>query len=136
MGISTTPALHQGSSLDVVGASTSLVCAVHCVVVSLFLGGLPAASFLAAPWIEWAFLGASTVIGLVTLVPGHARHRMLTPIVLFVVGISILVATRVMYLAPPAVELSLVAVAAVCLISAHWRNRGALHSCACGPQHH
>jgi hypothetical protein len=123
-------------SLDIVGATTSLVCAIHCAVVALLLGALPAASFLAASWLEWAFLSASTVIGVCALVPGYRRHGRRGPIVLFLVGIAILFVLRATHLTASVGEMALVGVAAVCLIAAHWQNRGALHKCACGPAHH
>jgi hypothetical protein len=123
-------------SLDIVGATTSLVCAIHCAIVALLLGALPAASFLAASWVEWAFLSASTLIGVIALVPGYRRHGRRTPMVLFLLGIAILFALRAAQASASAGEMLLVGIAAVCLISAHWQNRGALHKCACGPAHH
>ena len=134
MGISVRATLKP--SLDVAGATASFACALHCAVVALLLGVLPAASMLAASWIEWAFLATSTVIGLVALVPGYRRHREATPLVLFVTGLALLIAMRALALPPSVVEMTLMLVAAGCLIVAHWKNRGALHRCACGPRHH
>ena len=138
MGISV-PALFTARrrfSLDAFGASASLICAVHCGVVALALGTLPAISFLAAPWIEWAFLSVSLIIGLAALIPGYRRHGLRRPLVFFGVGVAILFALRTLHLASGAIELSGVAAAAGFLVSAHWINRGATHRCACGPRHH
>ena len=120
-------------TLDVVGATASLACAVHCAAVALLLGVLPAVSIISAHWIDWAFLGLSTAIGIAALGPGFRRHRLRTPLVLFAIGIGILVLTRVLHLVP---EMLLVMVAAACLIAAHWKNRTALHRCACAPHAH
>jgi MerC mercury resistance protein len=136
MGTSAPTSSHFRPSLDAVGATASLACAVHCAVVALLLGGLPAASFFAAPWIDWAFLGASLLIGLVALVPGYRRHRQRAPLMLFSAGIALLLSLRSMQVPPSVAEMTLVVVAASLLVAAHWRNRGALHSCACGPRHH
>jgi hypothetical protein len=136
MGISASTITHSRPSLDTVGATASLACAVHCAVVALFLGTLPAVSFIAASWVEWVFLGASTVIGLLALVPGYRRHQLRMPLILFVSGLTILVTLRAVQAAPSFGEMALVCVAAVCLIAAHWQNRGARHRCACGPRHH
>ncbi|MDZ7629879.1 MAG: MerC domain-containing protein [Gemmatimonadaceae bacterium] len=136
MGSSVPTSLQARPSLDAVGATASLACAVHCVAVALLLGGLPAASFLAAAWIDWVFLAASLTIGVLALVPGYRRHHRRTPLVLFVSGITVLVTLRSLQVPPSALELMLVLVAAACLVMAHWKNRGALHRCACGPQHH
>lgn len=123
-------------TLDVVGATASFACAVHCALVALLLGVLPAVSLISAHWIDWAFLGLSTVIGVVALVPGFRRHHLRAPLVLFSVGIGILVLTRVLRMRPSVPEMLLVMVAAACLIAAHWRNRTALHRCACAPHAH
>jgi hypothetical protein len=123
-------------SLDAVGATASFACAVHCAIVAVFLGATPAVSFLAASWVEWAFLLTSAAVGVGALVPGYRRHRQRRPLVLFAVGMSTLLMLRVIHAAPSLSEMIAVAVAAVCLISAHWINRGASHRCSCGPQHH
>ena len=116
-------------SLDTVGATASLACAVHCAVVALLFGALPAASLLAAPWIDWAFLGASTAIGLFALVPGYRRHHLRTPLVLFTIGITILTTLRVLRVPPSIAEMIVVLFAASLLIVAHWKNRSAVHTC-------
>jgi MerC mercury resistance protein len=137
MGITYRTTQPSRSSLDVMGATASLACAVHCAVVALFLGALPAAaSVLGATWIEWVFLTASTMLGLAALVPGYRMHRWWAPLGLFAVGIVILVTLRAVQAAPSFGEMLLVVIAAVCLIAAHWQNRGAMHRCACGPAHH
>jgi MerC mercury resistance protein len=123
-------------SLDAVGATASVACAVHCAAVALFLGASPAISLLAAPWVDWAFLAVSAMIGVGALFPGYRRHGLRAPLVMFAFGISLLVVLRILRAAPSAGETAVVIVAAVVLIAAHWKNRGALHRCACGPQHH
>ena len=136
MGISAPTIPHPRASLDYVGVTASLACAAHCVVVALLLGLMPAASMMAAPWIDWAFLALSAGIGLVALVPGFRRHGQRAPLTLFGVGLAILLVVRALQLPPTLLELLLVAAAASSLILAHWKNRGALHRCACGPHHH
>ena len=129
----TEPSPQARLTLDVMGAMASFACAVHCAAVALLLGVLPAISVFSALWIDWAFLGLSALLGATALGPGFRRHRLRTPLVLFTVGIGILALTRVLHLEP---EMLLVLVAAACLIAAHWRNRTALHRCACAVQAH
>jgi MerC mercury resistance protein len=136
MGISAQTVPLNRATLDHVGATASLACAVHCVAVALLLGGMPAASTLAAPWVDWAFLGVSTGIGLLALVPGYRRHGRRVPLALFAIGLAILLSVRALQLPPSIGELTLVSLAAGALVLAHWKNRGALHQCACGPHHH
>ncbi len=119
------------ASLDIVGATASVVCAVHCAGVALLLGIAPVLDIVAQPWVDWLFLGASTIVGLLALVPGYRRHRHAMPLVLFSGGIAILFMARLLRMPPSMFELSIVLVAASALITAHWRNRGELRSCRC-----
>jgi len=118
-------------SLDLVGAAASLVCAVHCTGVALVLGLVPALEIAAQPWVDWLFLAASTLLGVLALVPGYRQHRHSMPLVLFIGGISILFVARLLHLPPSALELSIVLCAAAALIAAHWRNRDELRACRC-----
>ena len=120
-------------SLDIVGAMASVVCAVHCAGVALLLGIVPALQMVAPPWVDWFFLSASTMVGLMALIPGFRQHRHPMPLVMFVGGITALAITRAMRLPPSVFELTVVLVAASALITAHWRNRGELRSCRCAP---
>jgi uncharacterized membrane protein YccC len=87
------------------------------------MGALSAAGAgaLGNPWVEGVFLTASVVLGAVSL--GHAlkRHRSLQPMVWFVAGLVLLLVVRP--LAPGAVgEVAAVAVGALCVVRAHWKN--------------
>ncbi len=136
MGRSDPSSRQLRSTLDLAGATASFACAVHCAVVALLLGIAPAASFLAASWIEWAFLAVSLVIGLFALVPGYRIHHQRAPMLLLVTGLAMLGTMRAMSVPPSLGELSLVITAAACLISAHWINRTALHRCAAAAAPH
>ena len=136
MGISLRTSQSNRPSLDALGATTSLVCAVHCAVVAFLLGVMPAASVLAAPWIDWVFLATSMCIGLAALVPGYRHHGEPRPLMLFVAGMSLLISIRALSLAPSPGELLVVLLAATCLVGAHWRNRVALRRCPCAHTAH
>lgn len=133
MGSSARVASTYRPSLDIVGATASVVCAVHCAGVALLLGIVPALQMVAQPWVDWLFLSASTMVGLMALIPGFRQHRHPMPLVMFVGGIAALAIARAMRLPPSMFELSVVLVAASALITAHWRNRGELRSCRCAP---
>ena len=119
-------------SLDVIGATTSLVCAVHCAGVGVLLGIAPAFDVIAQPWVDWLFLGASTLVGLFALVPGYRRHRHSLPLALFIGGITALFVTRLLRVPSSPLELSIVLAAASALIAAHWANRRELRACRGG----
>jgi MerC mercury resistance protein len=121
MGPSAPPAQFR-SPLDAIGATASFACAVHCAIVAIFLGVAPAVSFLASSWVEWAFLLTSAAIGVAALVPGYRLHRQRRPLVLFGVGMATLLMLRLLHAAPSVSEMIAVALAAACLISAHWIN--------------
>jgi len=131
MAVSAHSSAAQHRSLDVVGATASFVCAVHCAAVTLLLGIAPALEIVAQPWLEWLFLSASMLVGLLALVPGYRQHRHPLPLALFVCGITILLITRLLHVPTSMLELSLVLVAASALITAHWHNRRELRSCRC-----
>lgn len=122
-------------SLDTVGATTSFVCAVHCAIVAIFLGAAPAIPFLASTWIDWAFLGMSSAVGLASLIPGYRLHRAWRPLALFALGIVLLLVLRLLRVRASLGEMAVVLVAASSLIAAHWINRGASSRCICGQQH-
>jgi MerC mercury resistance protein len=136
MGIALRTTASNRSSLDMLGATTSMACAIHCAVVAFLLGTLPAASALAAPWIEWAFLASSLCIGVISLLPGYRHHRRALPLMLFIAGMVLLVSLRALRIAPSPGEMLVVLVAATCLVSAHWRNRTALTRCGCAAATH
>jgi MerC mercury resistance protein len=122
-------------SLDAVGATTSVVCAVHCAIVALFLGAAPAIPILAASWVDWAFLAVSAAVGLASLIPGYRLHRARRPLALFALGIALLLVLRLLHVRASLGEMAVVIVAASSLIAAHWINRGATTRCICGQQH-
>jgi MerC mercury resistance protein len=129
------PLTETRPALDTMGATASLMCAVHCAIAALFIGVAPALSFFAAPWIDWAFFGISAVIGLAALVPGYRLHRMRRPLTLFALGMTLLLILRVLHVQASLSEMAVVIVAASSLITAHWINRGATHRCICGQDH-
>lgn len=111
------------------------MCAVHCAIAALFLGIVPALSFFAAPWVDWAFFAISAVIGLAALVPGYRLHRTGRPLALFALGMTLLLILRLLRIRASLSEMAVVTVAASSLIAAHWINRGATHRCICGRDH-
>jgi hypothetical protein len=118
-------------ALDTLGATASIVCAVHCVLVALAMGALPALGLFADPRIEWGFLAVSGGIGLVALVPAFGHHRNRAPLLAFVTGMLVLLATRLAVPAAPLAEAALVVIGASCLVWAHWRNRRLVVAHAC-----
>lgn len=80
------------SWLDRLGATGSLVCAVHCAVLPLLIALLPALGLSA--WLgdgfERGFLVFATALGASSLVAGYRRHRMLGALSLLLPGLLLL----------------------------------------------
>jgi hypothetical protein len=62
---------------DLVGISTSTLCAIHCAVTPLLLTALPLVrlKFLAHPAIEITVIALSMFIGVTSLLQGHRKHH-------------------------------------------------------------
>ncbi|NNK80140.1 MAG: MerC domain-containing protein [Flavobacteriales bacterium] len=75
--------------LDVIGASASLLCAVHCALVPLILtfGMLGGISFLADPFWDIIFISSAAILALTSLVNGYRNHhKNIRPMVTAVLG--------------------------------------------------
>lgn len=85
------------NSLDKVGATTSLACAVHCALMPLVITFLPllGLSWLAGEKAEWVLFAGSIGIASTSLCLGFRQHRSQTALRVFVAGSSILVLGRV-----------------------------------------
>ena len=78
--------------LDRLGATGSLVCAVHCAVLPLLIALLPSLGI--AAWLgedfERGFVTFATLLGLFTLVWGYRRHRVVRALGLLAPGLAAL----------------------------------------------
>lgn len=64
-------------SADRVGFAASLVCAVHCALLPVLLGLMPALGLKVGGWVDFdqAFVIFATLLGATTLTLGYRRHR-------------------------------------------------------------
>lgn len=86
---------HRGWRLaDRIGATASLLCAVHCAVLPFVLALLPllGLGFLAGHAFERGFVLFAATLASVALVHGYRRHRRRLPLLLAVPGLILLVA--------------------------------------------
>jgi hypothetical protein len=99
------------------GVAASLVCAIHCAIVPLFITSLPllGLDLVDSPVFEFSMLGTAYIIGFISLRHGYRlHHHKAMPLVLFTLGIGTLgvkefVAGRPLWLVFPAVALILAA---------------------------
>ena len=82
----------QLSRADRVGMTASLLCAIHCALLPLAIALLPSLGI--AAWLgdgfEEGFVVFASLLGLVTVVGGYRRHRVVRALGLLVPGLAIL----------------------------------------------
>ena len=77
--------------LDRVGATGSMLCAVHCAVLPLLLAIEPAVGAgFANPVFEVGFIAFASVLGLASLLLGYRRHRVGRALMVLLPGIALL----------------------------------------------
>ncbi len=77
--------------LDRLGATGSMLCAVHCAALPLVLAIAPAiGAGFASPTFEIGFIAFASLLGLTSLILGYRRHRVGRALSLLVPGIALL----------------------------------------------
>lgn len=107
--------------VDLAGTGAAIACAIHC--------ALPAFFALISPWIafdawgEWIFPLLSTVLGGCATIPTWARTGNPVPLLLWIIGLAMVVATRLVEgAAPHDVPTPLLVGSGVVLAGAHFAN--------------
>jgi hypothetical protein len=84
--------VRQSSLLDRLGATGSLLCAIHCALLPALIALLPSLGI--AAWLddgfERGFVAFATLLGLFTLVWGYRRHRAVRALWLLLPGLAAL----------------------------------------------
>lgn len=78
--------------LDRLGATGSLLCAIHCALLPIAIAALPAIGVTAwgSHQLELAFVVFATLLGLISLAMGYRRHRAVRALSLLVPGLLVL----------------------------------------------
>lgn len=81
-----------GDSADRLGATASMLCAIHCASWPVLLAILPAlgATFLASEWLERSFVIFATLLALSSLSAGFRRHRRWGALALLAPGLGLI----------------------------------------------
>lgn len=84
---------------DAIGAASSLLCAVHCVLTGMAFGLISAlgATFLANPTTEFAFFSLTLLAGLFAIYQGLRKHRQWWPSAFFAIGFACLVCRHLFF---------------------------------------
>ncbi len=112
------------ATLDIVGATSAVLCAVHCIATGMLVAVLPllGASALLGETVERGFLAVAVVMGTFSIGVGLRAHRQRAPAVLLLAGLASLLAVRPLFGEGTLAEALLVVTGAVLLVAAHWRN--------------
>lgn len=119
--------------LDIIGAAASWVCAVHCLVLPLFVAVLPLVglSFLLDETTERVFIGISIFLAVISLFPSYLReHGKIQPILFAFGGIGLIVLTHLLFEGSWLMKFLFLLTGAVLLSAAHLLNRRLCHDCS------
>lgn len=126
---------------DALGISASVICAIHCAVLPLFMASLPlfGVNIIENVAFELGMIALAFVIGVYSLRHGYKfHHHKKLPLLLFATGIFFLILKQV-YLQYHAL---LLVPAVICIISAHLvnyrycRNHNHAHADDCDHDHY
>jgi hypothetical protein len=119
-------------TLDKVGATASLLCAIHCALMPLVITLLPLVglSFLADSRVEWALIALSATLGVTSLCLGYREHRSRRALGVLGAGLGLLALGRIMeqYSTTPW-GVPIVVLGGVTIAGAHLLNRLLCQSC-------
>lgn len=90
-------ASESGLDLDRVGATASMLCAIHCALMPMVITLLPLVglSFLASEKAEWTLLGLSASLGISSLCWGYREHRRKRALLYLASGLALLASGRI-----------------------------------------
>ena len=119
-----TPSIANGF-WDRTGTTVSWICAIHCILTPLLFSVAPVLgiSFLANEGVEYSLIGLSILVATFSLLPAYRRiHRRSGAILLFIGGISFVIAADTLFDEGPLGNAVFVVVGAGLITSAHYCN--------------
>ena len=106
---------------DALGIAASIACAIHCAVLPLLISSLPilGINIINNFWFEIFMIVLAMGIGLHSLTHGFKKHHhRILPIIVFVIGISLLLVKQVLH----QYQIWFLVPAVVLIVSAHFIN--------------
>lgn len=134
-----TTAYERQAVLDRVGATASLVCALHCALMPLVITLLPLVGlgFLADERVEWALVTLSAVMGTTSLCLGFRQHRSRRAFAFLGIGLGMLATGRILEgHVHSAWGVVIVVLGGITLAVAHVINQQLCKSCRTCRHHH
>lgn len=120
---------------DAMGIATSIACAIHCALLPVLMTTLPVfgINIIHNVHFEWGMIALAFAVGSYSLFHGFVKHhRSLTPVLIFSFGFVFLVLKQFFV----QFDISLLLIAVVFIISAHFYNYRLCHRSKCSSPHH
>ena len=120
---------------DALGIGTSVACAIHCAVLPVLVTTLPVfgINIIHNLFFEWGMITLAFVVGSYSLFHGFIKHhRSFTPILIFSAGFICLVLKQFFIEA----QYTLLIIAVLLIITAHYYNYRICHRSKCTSPHH
>ena len=132
-GLSAGGPITPTGSLDRIGGTASLGCAIHCALMPAIVPFLPllGIAWLADERVEWGLLGTTAVIATAAIGRGYLHHRRRLPAAIVLTGLALVLAGRLGEQAGWFIAPGLMAVGGVTVALGHWRNHRASCQCPC-----
>jgi hypothetical protein len=132
------PAAARRGLLDRVGATGSMLCAVHCAALPVVLVLAPAfGAWFGSPTFEIGFIAFASVLGLTSLILGYRQHRVHRALLFLLPGIALLWSAALIDAlhASPVVHAIAMATGGTLLATAHLVNLRLVHAHATVCEH-
>ncbi|MEQ7800474.1 MerC domain-containing protein [Pedobacter sp. ASV1-7] len=115
-------------SLDQLGITASVACAIHCAALPFIITTLPlwGLEFLAHSWVELSMICLSLVIGICSLSTSFPKHEKVLPIMVLVTGFGFI---AIGHYAFHSLEAVLIPISGFTIAAAHYLNWKYSRSC-------
>jgi cation transport ATPase len=120
---------------DILGATTSIACAIHCALLPIVMTSLPlfGVNIIHNQWFEWGMIFLAFFVGAYSLLHGFVKHHQsYIPVLVFCAGALFLVLKQLL----PMYEYLFLTIAVVLILYAHSRNYLLCKKSKCSSPHH
>ncbi len=120
---------------DILGATTSIACAIHCALLPIVMTSLTlfGVEIIHNQWFEWGMIFLAFFVGAYSLLHGFVKHHQsYIPVLVFCAGALFLVLKQLL----PMYEYLFLTIAVVLILYAHTRNYLLCKKSKCSSPHH
>jgi MerC mercury resistance protein len=120
---------------DIMGAATSIACAIHCAVLPILMTSLSifGVNIIHNQWFEWGMIFLAFFVGAYSLLHGFLKHHQsYIPLLVFCAGVLFLVLKQLLHL----YEFWFLVPAVALILYAHYTNYRLCQKSKCSSPHH